>query len=103
MVNPFLEEMSSLRLTARLGKVVRIAPNEVSISDPKAIAVIYPFRGGLGKVSYPQRKSDVHKADIRQTDFYLPFRPGICKLGCHWQRTQRVDVRQPAIRTTSPP
>ncbi|RAR15793.1 pisatin demethylase [Stemphylium lycopersici] len=44
------------------GKIVRIAPNEVVISDPEAIKAIYSAHSRFTKVT-----SDL-------TDFYLPFR-----------------------------
>ncbi|KAH8705962.1 cytochrome P450 [Talaromyces proteolyticus] len=45
-------------LHEKLGPIVRIAPNEVSISDPEFIKVIYGVNSGFTK-----------------TDFYLSFRP----------------------------
>jgi hypothetical protein len=36
-------------LHKKYGSIVRIAPNEVSISDPEAIKVIYSTTGGFTK------------------------------------------------------
>jgi hypothetical protein len=40
----------SAKLTARSGKLVRIAPNEISISDPAAIKTIYAVKSTFFKV-----------------------------------------------------
>ncbi|KAM6509807.1 hypothetical protein FALCPG4_017450 [Fusarium falciforme] len=45
-------------LHAKYGSIVRIAPNEVSISDPDAIKTIYAVKNAFSK-----------------TDFYTPFAP----------------------------
>ncbi|CAK7221894.1 hypothetical protein SBRCBS47491_004685 [Sporothrix bragantina] len=49
-------------LHAHLGSIVRIAPNEVAISDPDAIKTIYGINSGFTK-----------------TDFYTPWRPAWCR------------------------
>src|SRR5271170_3807569 len=39
----------------KYGKIFRISPDEVSISDPEAIKVIYAHGAGFIKVKFPQR------------------------------------------------
>ncbi|KAH7161064.1 cytochrome P450 [Dactylonectria macrodidyma] len=51
-------EITQRELHAKLGPIVRIAPNEVAIADPEAIKAIYAVNSGFTK-----------------TDFYPPFRP----------------------------
>lgn len=43
-------EKTQRELHDRLGKIVRIAPNEVAISDPEAIKTIYGINSGFTKV-----------------------------------------------------
>ncbi|TPX07530.1 uncharacterized protein E0L32_002133 [Thyridium curvatum] len=50
------------KLHEKYGPFVRVAPNEVVISDPEAVRVIYGINSGFTK-----------------TDFYLPWRPQCCK------------------------
>jgi Cytochrome P450 len=57
-------EWTQRALHARLGPLVRIAPNEVSVSDPTAIKNIYNIKSGFTK-----------------TDFYPPFAPNISAHG----------------------
>jgi hypothetical protein len=40
------------------GHIVRIAPNELSISDPEAIKTIYGVNSGFIKVSTSERKKE---------------------------------------------
>lgn len=55
-----------------LGSIVRIAPNEVAVSDPEAIRTIYSAHAGFVKVSNLATERGL--ANNLQTDFYLPFR-----------------------------
>ncbi|KAH8812835.1 cytochrome P450 [Xylogone sp. PMI_703] len=60
------------------GPFVRIAPNEVAISDPDAIRVIYSINSGFTKVAlFP-----CHICDL--TDFYIPFATKISPHGDHF-------------------
>ncbi|KAH7126509.1 cytochrome P450 [Dactylonectria estremocensis] len=43
-------EMTQRELHAKLGPIIRIAPNEVAIADPEAIKVIYAVNSGFTKV-----------------------------------------------------
>lgn len=43
-------EKTQRKLHDQLGKIVRIAPNEVAISDPEAIKIIYGINSGFTKV-----------------------------------------------------
>lgn len=51
-------EIAMRALHAQYGSIVRIAPDEVAVSDPTAIPKIYPIQRPLEK-----------------TDWYLPWRP----------------------------
>jgi len=51
-------------LHAHYGHLVRIAPNEVAVSDPSAVKIIYNIKSGFTK-----------------TDFYPPFAPKISPKG----------------------
>ncbi|KAL2822160.1 cytochrome P450 [Aspergillus cavernicola] len=65
-------------LHARYGPIVRIAPNELIISDPHAIRTIYGIKSGFSK-----------------TDFYLAFRPPWARFPDHFSAT---DEKQHAER-----
>ncbi|KAL3446982.1 cytochrome P450 [Aspergillus insuetus] len=57
------------RLHERYGTLVRVASDEVSISDPTAVKTIYGIKSGFTK-----------------TDFYPPFAPGISAHGDHFSQ-----------------
>ncbi|KAJ8107714.1 hypothetical protein OPT61_g8679 [Boeremia exigua] len=57
MYRMYVGDLEAL-ITDRYGQLVRIAPDEVSSSDPKAIAVLYPI-----------------KSPLQKTDWYLTYRP----------------------------
>ncbi|KAL3487019.1 cytochrome P450 [Aspergillus germanicus] len=56
-------------LHGKYGPVVRIASDEISISDPTAVKIIYGIKSGFTK-----------------TDFYPPFAPGISAHGDHFSQ-----------------
>lgn len=60
-------EHTQRELHARYGHLVRIAPNEVAVSDPSAVKIIYNIKSGFTK-----------------TDFYPPFAPNISPHGDHF-------------------
>ena len=48
--------MTAIALHKKYGPLVRIGPNHVSVSDPKAINIIYGLKTGFTKVK-PQSSS----------------------------------------------
>ncbi|PLB43463.1 cytochrome P450 monooxygenase [Aspergillus steynii IBT 23096] len=63
-------ESEQRRLHMRYGPVIRIAPNELAVSDPAAIKRIYGIKSGFTK-----------------TDFYLPFRSPFARYPDHFTAT----------------
>lgn len=49
-----------LRLHEKLGDVVRLGPNALSFSNPKAVKIIYGLSNKLPKVEYPEFPSNSH-------------------------------------------
>lgn len=60
-------EHQQRELHAKYGYLVRIAPNEVAVSDPSAVKIIYNIKSGYTK-----------------SDFYPPFAPNISTHGDHF-------------------
>ncbi|KAL3477735.1 cytochrome P450 [Aspergillus californicus] len=67
-------EKTQLKLHAKYGPVVRIAPNELIISDPQAMKTIYGIKSGFTK-----------------TDFYLAFRPPWARFPDHFSATDEKE------------
>ncbi|OJJ06598.1 hypothetical protein ASPVEDRAFT_45955 [Aspergillus versicolor CBS 583.65] len=55
------------------GPVIRIAPNEVAISDPASVKEIYGINSGFSK-----------------TDFYTPWRPSFARFPDHFTSTDEI-------------
>lgn len=71
-------EYTQRELHKRYGPLVRIAPNEVAVSDPSAVKVIYNIKSGFTK-----------------TDFYPPQAP---KISPHGDRFSQLDELKHAQR-----
>ncbi|KAL2864115.1 cytochrome P450 [Aspergillus lucknowensis] len=72
-------EFVQRRLHEIYGPLVRIAPDEVSVSDPAAVKIIYGIKSGFTK-----------------TDFYPPFASGISPHGDHF--AQQDEAKHSARR-----
>lgn len=73
-------EHTQRELHAKYGHLVRIAPDEVAISDPSAVKIIYNIKSGFTK-----------------TSFYPPFAPNISPHGDHFTQldeTKHADRRR---------
>lgn len=46
-----------LRLHEKYGSIIRIGPNHVYISDPKALPIVYPYSGRYAKVRWPKARA----------------------------------------------
>ena len=66
-------EYTQRELHKKYGPLVRIAPNEVAVSDPSAVRIIYNIKSGFTK-----------------TDFYTPHAPKISPHGDHFSQLDEV-------------
>jgi replication-associated recombination protein RarA len=54
MVSTYGQSASGLRKLISIGRVIRIAPNEVAIADPEAVRTIYAAHSGFTKAGPPK-------------------------------------------------
>jgi hypothetical protein len=63
MVIRYSRFVSGWRELAKIGPIVRIAPNEVAIADPEAVRTIYSAHSCFTKASPPPRRTESHLTD----------------------------------------
>lgn len=66
-----------LSFSKHSGPIVRVAPNELILSDPETIKSIYGVNSGFTKVSFPNGPGQIEsgKADFRRAISIMPSEP----------------------------
>lgn len=63
-------EKAELALHRRHGDIVRVAPDEISISDPEAIKIIYGIKGDFVKTDFYPPFGESNKGIAKHTDYF---------------------------------